>query len=131
MQNPLNSKVAPKRESIKLPHNPANVARGNTHSCFKPTTLVEHVAVNKPKRTNVKPITLPANAAASSPVLVTPPFVPFLTGYILKKKKPNIRYGCPRNKTENKRGRKLPNNSKIKLKVFVGTWQFIMQAAHD
>lgn len=88
MQNPLNSKVAPKRESIKLPHNPANVARGNTHSCFKPTTLVEHVAVNKPKRTNVKPITLPANAAASSPVLVTPPFVPFRTGYILKNKKP-------------------------------------------
>lgn len=39
-----------------------------------------HSVVINPRRTNVNPMTLPAAAAARSPALVTPPFVPLFTG---------------------------------------------------
>lgn len=79
MQNPLNWTVAPNTESIRLPHNPAIVESGITNNCFKATSEV-HFAVKNPTTTNVNPMTPPAAAAAMSPVVVTPPFVPFRTG---------------------------------------------------
>lgn len=79
VQNPLNCSVAPKRESMRLPHSPARAERGITRSCFKATSYV-HFVVKNPKTTKVSPMTLPAAAAANSPASVTPPFVPLRTG---------------------------------------------------
>lgn len=64
---------------MTLPHNPAKAESGITNNCFKATVEV-HFVVKNPNRTNVIPMTLPAAVAARSPVLVTPPFVPFRTG---------------------------------------------------
>jgi len=77
-QIPLNCSVAPKRESMRLPNSPARVAMGKTSSCLR-TVLDSHLVVEKPRRTNDNPMTLPAAAAARIPVFVTPPFVPFFT----------------------------------------------------
>lgn len=79
VQNPLNCNVAPNRESIRLPHRPASVEIGMTNSCLRAISE-SHLVVKNPRRTNDSPITLPAAAAARSPALVTPPFVPLRTG---------------------------------------------------
>lgn len=78
-QKPLNCKVAPSRESMTLPSNPAIAERGTTSSCFRATEVV-HFVVKNPTITNVSPTTLPAAIAANNPVFVTPPFVPLRTG---------------------------------------------------
>lgn len=79
VQNPLNCRVAPKRESMRLPHSPARAERGITNTCFKATSCA-HFVVKNPTTTKVSPMTLPAAAAANSPAIVTPPFVPLRTG---------------------------------------------------
>lgn len=81
-QNPLNCNVAPKRESMTLPHSPARVATGMTGSCLRTVLpLPSHLVAEIPKRTNDSPMTLPAAAAARSPLFATPPFVPFFTNW--------------------------------------------------
>jgi len=80
VQNPLNCKVAPNRESIRLPHNPASAATGITKSCLSATSNT-HFVVKNPMSTNASPITPPAAAAARRPANVTPPFVPLRTGW--------------------------------------------------
>lgn len=79
LQKPLNCRVAPKMESIKLPASPAMAERGMTNSCFKKASLVQ-LFVKNPGKINANPITLPAAAAATSPAFVIPPFVPLRTG---------------------------------------------------
>lgn len=81
-QNPVNCNVAPRRESMTLPHSPARVAMGMTSSCLRTVLpLPSHLVAEIPKRTNDSPMTLPAAAAARSPLFVTPPFVPFFTNW--------------------------------------------------
>ncbi|KAJ8442363.1 hypothetical protein Cgig2_018619 [Carnegiea gigantea] len=76
---PTTFNVAPNKESIRLPPSPARAERGITSNCLRATSE-EHLAVKNPMMTNVSPTTVPPAAAARSPVLVTPPFVPLRTG---------------------------------------------------
>lgn len=85
LQKPLYWRVAPSKESITLPHNPARADTGISSSCFSAISKVQ-LAVANPKRTNVSPMTLPPAAAARSPAFVIPPFVPLRTGCLKSKK---------------------------------------------